>query len=116
MALHTMQNSAEGKDKPVFAHFEAPSKGDLKPDHINVDLNAITKNLGIPQFDYDVFKNAYDTDPQIAELVDDFNSQGLIINKSSGETDLEPQQDRDDDNSVSQMAKQATDLSDSPLG
>lgn len=116
MALHTMQNSAEGKDKPVFAHFEAPSKGDLKPGHINVDLNAVAQNLGIPQFDYDVFKNAYDTDPQIAELVDDFNSQGLTINKSSDETDLEPQQDRDDDNSVSQMAKQATDLSDSPLG
>lgn len=107
-----MKNSAEGKDKPVFVHFNPPSKGDLKPDHINVDLTAVAKNLGFPQFNYDFFKNAYDTEPQVADLVDDFNSQGLTINKSSDGTDLEPQQNRDENNSVSQMAKQATDLSD----
>lgn len=111
MALHAMKNSAEGKDKPVFAHFDPPKKKDIKPDYINVDLNAVAKNLGIPQFNYDVFKKAYDTDPQISELVDDFSSQGLVINKST--SDVDDGLDRDDSRSkVGQMARSATDLSD----
>ena len=109
MALHTLKNSAEGKDKPVFLHFEPPSKGDLKPDHINVDFNAVVKNLGIPQFDYNLFKNTYDTDPRVADLVNDFNSQGVTINQSREEIQ-EPVDDDDSVDKVSQMAKQATDL------
>lgn len=113
MALHAMQNSAEGKDKPVFAHFNSPKQKDIKPDHINVDLSAVAGNLGIPQFNYDAFKNAYDTDPQIADLVDDFNSEGLVINKTGVDDPQGPDRDPEDSrNRVAQMARSATDLSD----
>ena len=114
MALRTVKNSAESKDKPVFLHFEKPSSESIKPDHINVDINDIMQNMGLPQFTYDSFTAAYDADPQIQELVDNFNSQGISMNSEDAEE--EPQQDSGDDQTVSQMAKSATDLSDSPLG
>lgn len=110
MALYTMQNSAEGKDKPVFAHFQQPRKADLRPGHINVDLNAITKNLGIPQFNYDSFKMSYDNDPQIANLVDNFDSDGLVINQEKKDLAVSGNDDNGRDK-VSQMAKSATNLS-----
>jgi len=109
MALHTLQNSAQGKDKPVFAHFQHPRKADIRPGHINVDLNAVMKNLGIPQFNYDSFKTSYDSDPRIADIVDDFDSDGVTINKETQDT---AGPDTGDNRSkVTQMAKSATDLS-----
>lgn len=111
MALHTIKNSAEQKGKPAFLHFEKPTKEAIKPGYINVNLNDIMKNMGSPQFAYDTFKTAYHADPSIEEYVDNFNSQGIEIN--TGDSDVEePDQDRDDTNTVSQMAKQATDLGD----
>ena len=109
MALHTLKNSAEGKDRPVFAHFDHPRKADLRPGHINVDLNDVMKNIGIPQFNYDLFKTSYDADPQIAEIVDDFDSSGILINQEktdAGGPDTDGNRDK-----VGQMAQSAVDLS-----
>jgi hypothetical protein len=115
MALRTVKSSAESKNKPVFLHFEKPSSESKKPDSINVNINDIMKNMGLPQFTYDSFTAAYEADPQIQELVDNFNSQGISMNSDDAEED--PEQGNDDaGKTVSQMAKSATDLSDSPLG
>lgn len=115
MALRTVKNSAESKNRPVFLHFEKPTAEDKKPDHINVNINDIMQNMGMPQFTYDSFTAAYEADPQIQELVDNFNAQGISMNTDDAEEEPESA-GNDDDNTVSQMAKSATDLSDSPLG
>lgn len=109
MALHTLKTSAEGKDRPIFAHFKHPRKAELRPGHINVDLNAVMKNIGIPQFNYDLFKTSYDVDPQIADIVDDFDSDGILINQAKADI-AGPDADSNRDK-VTQMAKAATDLS-----
>jgi len=111
MALHTIKNSAEQRSKPAFLHFEKPAKEAIEPGYINVSLNDVMKNMGAPQFAYDTFKAAYDSDPSIEELVDNFNSEGIEINTDDSDVE-EPEQGRDDRNSVSSMAKSATDLSD----
>lgn len=115
MALRTIKSSAESKDQAVFAHFEKPSRDSIQPDFKNININDVMQNMSAPQFTYETFKQSYDASPQIQELVDDFNSQGIKIN--TGEVDDEQSQaNQDDSNSVTQMAKSATDLSDSPLG
>jgi len=111
MALHTIKNSAEQRGEPAFLHFEKPAKEAIKPGYINVSLNDVMKNMGAPQFAYDTFKAAYDSDPSIEEYVDNFSSQGIEINSDNSEIKA-PEQDRDDTNSVSAMAKSATDLDD----
>ena len=114
MALRTVKSSAESKNKPVFLHFDKPSAQNKKADFINVNINDILENMGLPQFSYETFTRVYDADPQIQDLVDNFNAQGIVMNSDDAEE--EPNRKNDDaDNKVSQMAKSATDLSDSPL-
>jgi hypothetical protein len=113
MALRTIKNSAEQKDKPVFLHFEKSNKETVKPDTINIDINDVMQNMGLPQFTYDTFKAAYDADPQVQEAVDNFSAEGIEMNSQSDSD--ETQGDAGDSDSVSQMAKSATDLGDSPL-
>jgi len=110
MALHTVKTNAESKDKPVFLHFDKPSQNRIKAGYMNIDINEVMKNIGAPQFTYDTFKLSYDESQQIQELVDNFSAEGIEINTQ--DADEEPTQDRDDTNSVSSMAKSATDLSD----
>jgi len=110
MALRTIKGSAESKKQPVFAHFDKPTPETKKPDSINVNINDIMEKMGLPQFTYDSFKAAYDADPQIQEIVDNFSSEGIEINaeeKDDGVVDKDT-----DSNAVSKMAKAATDLSD----
>ena len=65
------------------------------------------KKAGVPQFDYKTFKQAYDSNPQLQELVK-FDPKGVTINTDS--MDQVPQSSRDDKSSVSSMAKRAVDL------
>ena len=65
------------------------------------------KNLRMPQFTYDTFKSAYDSDQKIQGLVNNFNERGVFFDKK---TDSGAANSGDD--KVSQMAKSATDLSD----
>lgn len=70
------------------------------------------QNVGAESFDYGTFKAAYDTDPRIKAMVKDFNKYGITPKtKNELETgDTGPSQS--DGDSVSAMAKRATDLSD----
>ena len=116
MALRTIKSSAESKNKPVFLHFETPSGESLKPNTINLDINDVMENLGLPQFTYDTFKAAYDVDPQMQEIVHNFSAEGIEMNVEDAEDDTPQGKNDDAGDSVEQMAKAATDLSDSPLG
>lgn len=72
-------------------------------------LNRYMKGAGIPQFDYESFKLEYDSNPQLQKLVK-FDPKGITVNKDSMDK-LSPSEPSAD-NTVSAMAKSATDLSD----
>ena len=116
MALHTIKNSVEQKDKPAFLHFEKPSQEDIKPNYINVNLNDVMEKMSAYHFNYETFKTAYDSDPSIQEYVENFSEQGIEIGPAPEASDDPQANTNDDSDKVSQMAKSATDLDDSPLG
>ena len=68
------------------------------------------QNIGKSQFSYDVFKAAYDMDPQVKAMVKNFDKNKLTF--KSDEMDDIPQNAKEPsaDQTVSSMAKRATDL------
>jgi len=112
MALHTIKNSVEQKDKPAFLHFEKPSLPDLKPGYININLNDVMVKMSAPQFNYETFKAAYDSDPTIEEYVENFSEQGIEIGPAPEASDDPLGNTDDNSDKVSQMAKSAVDLDD----
>ena len=62
------------------------------------------------QFNFDVFKLAYDADPKLQELVKNFDQEQIEL-KQSETDDLPTQKDTANPDAVSDMAKRATDLS-----
>ena len=68
------------------------------------------QNVGKTQFSYDVFKAAYDGDPYVKGLIKNFDKEKLT--SQDPEMDDIPQDAKDPkaDNTVSSMAKRATDL------
>ena len=70
-------------------------------------LNSYMRSAGVPQFDYDTFKQAYDATPQMQDLVK-FDPQGVSVN--DGSMDQVPQGTRKSKSSVDKMAKRAVDL------
>ena len=112
MALRTVKGAADQKGKPVFLHFEKPTKENIKQDSMNIDLNKVMQNMGGEAFVYDTFKNAYDSDPRIKEMVKDFSEAGITL-KTKEDADKSAATTPDDgSNTVSAMAKSATDLGD----
>ena len=65
------------------------------------------KNIGSEQFGYETFKLAYDSDPRISPLVKNFDQEGITL-ATDTEAESAPQQQATSKNSVSQMAKRAT--------
>jgi len=116
MALHTIKNNVEQKDKPAFLHFEKPAREDIKSGYINVNLNDVMVKISAPQFNYETFKTAYDSDPSIQEYVENFSEQGIEIGANAEKSDVPQGDTNNGSNKVSQMAKSAVDLDDSPLG
>jgi|TARA_B100000424_G_C22941704_1_gene501159 hypothetical protein len=70
------------------------------------------QNTGRNQFSYEVFKQAYDENPRIQNLVKNFDKDKIEL--KSSETDDIPTDSKkpSSDNTVSSMAKRATDLKD----
>jgi uncharacterized protein YdcH (DUF465 family) len=75
-------------------------------------LDKYMQNIGRGQFNYDVFKAAYDADPRLQELVANFDQEKIELKTS--ETDDIPNDEKQpsSDNTVSSMAKSAVDLKD----
>ena len=73
-------------------------------------LDKLMQNIGKSQFSYDVFKAAYDMDPQVKAMVKNFDKNKLTF--KSDEMDDIPQAAKEPsaDQTVSSMAKRATDL------
>lgn len=68
------------------------------------------QNVESEQFDYESFKNAFDTDPRIKTMVATFNNVGIEPKTKNKINDKEVS--TDDKNEVEKMAKSATDLGD----
>lgn len=66
-------------------------------------------NIGNVQFSYEILKQAYDTDPQVKELIKNFDDQKVTLASDDAVDDL-PATEPSNDQTVSQMAKRATDL------
>lgn len=69
------------------------------------------QNQGKGQFNYDVFKAAFDSDPKLQALVADFD-QNTITLKTSEMDDVASTKPAPSGDSVKTMAKRAVDLSD----
>lgn len=70
-------------------------------------LNQALSNIGRTQFSYEVFKNAYDFDDRIQEIVSDFDDDSVTL-KQSETDDLDIDKDDKSGDSVEKMAKRAT--------
>ena len=62
------------------------------------------------QFNFDVFKLAYDSDPKLQELVKNFDQEQIELKQSATDDLPAAQGGEGDSDTVSQMAKRATDL------
>ena len=110
--LRTVIASADQKGESLFLHFQKPKKEEMKQGSKNLDINKLMANVGGEQFDYGTFKAAYDTDPRIKTMVQNFSQQGIEPKtKKTIDTDTGPTPDSGAEK-VSQMAKAATDLGD----
>jgi len=108
--LRNVISNADAKGYTVYLHFNRPSKEQIKQGAKNLDINKLMQNVGGEQFDYGTFKAAFDTDPRIKTMVKNFDQQG-IEPKTKQTIDDSPTKNTDqDDKTVSQMAKSATDL------
>jgi hypothetical protein len=74
-------------------------------------LDRYMKNVGNPQFSYDVFKAAYDQDTRIQNLVKDFDGETIEL-KTSELDDVKISSKEKNRDTVSKMAKRAVDLKD----
>lgn len=111
MALRTVQQAADQKGKPVFLHFEEPKPENIKKGFLNFDLNKIMQNIGGEAFVYGTFSSAFESDPRIKNMVKNFNQDGAELKSQSDVEDPGSGGDEGSD-TVSKMAKNATDLSD----
>jgi hypothetical protein len=94
-------------------HFDKPKPEAIKSGAKNVDLNKLMQNVGAESFDFGTFKAAYDTDARVKAMTKDFSKYG-IEPKTKNELDNgdDVASPAGNDNTVSNMAKSATDLSD----
>jgi len=107
--LRTIIGQADQKGDKLFLHFNKPQPNDIRSDSKNIDLNKLMQNVGGEQFDYETFKAAYDTDARVKTMIANFSEKG-IVPKTKEQPDDTPQGDTTDSNTVSNMAKSATDL------
>ena len=108
MALRTVQQAADQKGKPAFLHFEKPTREGIKQDTINVDLNKIMQNMGGEAFAYGTFKNAYDSDPRVKEMIKDFSEDGITL-KTKQDVEVGATSSAEGGDTVGKMAQRATD-------
>ena len=77
-----------------------------QPSYLSWDaLNSLMVNIGDEQFDYDSFKNSYDTNPMIKQLVQRFDARGVEL-KTKNKNPKKGQPGGEGE--VAKMAKAAT--------
>jgi hypothetical protein len=91
LLLRNQTSQADKKQQPSYLSWDA--------------LNSLMINIGDEQFDYDSFKNSYDANPMIKQLVQRFDAKGIELKTSV----KNPKKSKPEGESeVSKMAKAAT--------
>ena len=90
----------------MLDHFKDTGKKEISI----ATLDKVMQNVGVGQFTYDVFKNAYDSNPKIKNIVTNFDQDKIVLKQK--ETDDLPATEPDNDQTVPAMAQRATDLGD----
>ena len=115
MVLRSLIGAADEKKLPLYLHFDKPNPNTKKTDAMNIDLNQAMRNAGGENFDYGMFKAAYDTDPRVKTMVANFSQDGIEakteVELKDKDTSGEEAASDADPNGVEQLAKQATDMS-----
>lgn len=79
-----------------------------QPSYLSWDaLNSLMVNIGDEQFDYDSFKNSYDTNPMIKQLIQRFDGRGVELKTKIKNPKASQDGSKAADN-ISKMAKAAT--------
>ena len=108
--LRTVIGDADQKGVSVFLHFSKPSANDIRSDAKNLDLNKLMQNVGAEQFDYGTFKAAYDTDPRLKAMIQNFSEKGIEPKTKKQATDTPQGDSQTGGDKGAQMAKSATDV------
>lgn len=70
-------------------------------------LDKLMSNMDANEYNYETFNQAYNNNPALKNIVDNYNGEEIVLKKDS-KVDAKAK----GDNTVSQMAKRATDLGD----
>lgn len=92
LVLRNLISQADSQNQPSYLSWDA--------------LNKIMQNIGDEQFDYNSFKNSYDSSPMVKNLVHKFDNRGIEL-KTKKATPNKKQGSKETD--VSKMAKAAVD-------
>lgn len=96
----------------MYLHFNKPRPEEIKKGAKNLDLNKLMQNVGSESFDFGTFKAAYDTDPRIKSMIKNFDKRGIEPKTKNELEGGDTASSAGGSNSVSTMAKRATDLGD----
>ena len=110
--LRTVIASADSKGQSVFLHFNTPRQSEIQDVDKNIDLNKLMQNVGSEQFDYETFVAAYETDPRLKTMIANYNETGITPNTKKQNKMTSQGGTPAATDTVSQMAKRATDLTD----
>jgi len=91
LLMRNLVSQANSKQQPSYLSWAA--------------LNSLLQNVGDEQFDYDSFKQVYDTNPMLKKLVYKFDGRGVEL-KTYG-TDPKKSKGGEKETSISKMAKSA---------
>lgn len=72
------------------------------------EINKFMANIGQVEFDYDSFKQAYDTDPALQSIVHRFDDNGVELKSKNSGSDELPSDADPSSKTVAQMAKRST--------
>lgn len=92
LALRALQSYANSRNQPSPLTWNA--------------LNAVAREYGGPAIDYDRFAIVWESDPEIQNIVDRFDQNGLVIKTTTMEEPI-VQQDDPNTNSIERRAKHA---------
>lgn len=94
LLFQVLKTAAGDGEQPVALHFDGvknPAQG-----AVNLDINRLMLNAGSPQFSFDTFNNAYEQDPRIAGIVQEFDKEKIVLKTQEQLEDPASQVDKDD--------------------
>lgn len=106
LVLRQQQGEADSEDMPIALHFKSNYKP--IPDYINKNMDEVMINLGIPQFNFATFNAMYEQNPNIAQYVEEYDNEKIILKTQAQSVRDQEQADQNAvDTRMNQQAMQA---------